>query len=387
VKDKLSAISIFLVVLTLIVNQPAAKDYIASFGIQQPVQNAHATKTYTVENSIDNCADFVRTHNTLTKTVAPCLDRPEYNEYSLLNRNDSNRVLVFGGAKGTGKSYLVQCMLQHVSGGVVLVETNPGEYKSPLTCQILKAMKFLEPPSADEDCMSALQDVLRRAALSLGRKPIIVIEAFTKASDVSEIYTPIRKITFDHPLACTALVLSDALASFSLKSSDRWDLFFVDEFTDAEANQYLDSRNCLTENATARAILLNTTTLGMNLDAFVQSKRSVEEFTRGLFLDAESLLSRLISSRNSDSMLSGAAFEKLVCMLLEDQYKDGVREKITNAFLAAPSKAAAVLKEAHAVLYHMPTKTYRFHTRTIRQAALEMREQKEICQAPNRSDM
>ena len=27
----------------------------------------------------------------------------------------------------------------------------------------------------------------------------------------------------------------------------------------------------------------------------------------------------------------------------------------------------------------MPTKTYRFHTRTIRQAALEMREQKEIC--------
>ena len=332
-KDKLSAISIFLVVFTLIVNQPAAKDYIASFGIQQPVQNAHATKTYTVENSIDNCADFVRTHNTLTKPVVPCLDRPEYNQYSLLNRNDSDQVLVFGGAKGTGKSSLVQCMLQNVSGGVILVETNPGEYKSPLTCQILKAMKFLEPPSADEDCMRALQEVLRRAAVCLGRKPIIVIEAYTTASDVSEIYTPIRKITFDHPLACTALVLSDALASFSLKSSDRWDLFFVDEFTDAEANQYLDSRNCLTENATARAILLNSTTLGMNLDAFVQSKRSVEEFTRGLVLDARSIIKDLITSRNSASELNGFAFEKLVCMLLEEQYKDGVSKEITAEFV------------------------------------------------------
>jgi hypothetical protein len=193
-------------------------------------------------------------------------------------------------------------------------------------------MKFFEPPSAKEDCMLALQQVLQKAAVCLGRKPSLVVEDFTKAHAVSEIFTPLRKIFFDQPLACTALVLSDALAAFSLKSSDRWDLFFIDEFTDAEANEYLDKRKCLVGNATARAILLNTTTLGMNLDAFLESKSSVEQFTRELIQRARSTLSHLINVKNSVAELSGPAFEKLVCMLLDDDYKDGVSKEIANEF-------------------------------------------------------
>ena len=301
--------------------------------IQQPVQNAHATKTFTIENSIENSADFVCTHSTLTKPVIPCLDRPQYDEYNLLYRNASDQVLVFGGAKGTGKSSLVQCMLQNVTKGVILIETDSGTGETPLACQILKAMKFLEPPSAKEDCMQVLQQVLQKAAVCLGRKPILVVEAFTKASDVAEIYTPLRKITFDHPLACTALVLSDALAAFSLKSNDRWDLTFVDEFTDAEANQYLDNRKCLVGNATARAILLNTTTLGMDLHAFVKSKKSVEQFARELVRRAVTVLANLINVKNHQvPELSGPAFEKLVCVLLGDEYKDGVPANIADEF-------------------------------------------------------
>lgn len=329
VKDKFTAFGAFLAICTLIANQPTAKDYIASFGIQQPVQNAHATKTFTIENSIENSADFVCAHNTLTKPVVACLDRPEYNGFSLLGRNSTRKVLVFGGAKGTGKSYQVQCMLQKVTAGVILIETNAGANQTPLSCQILKAMEFIEPPSAEEDCMRSLQKVLLRAGQCLGRKVILVVEAFTKASDVSEIYTPIRKITYDHPLATTALVLSDALAAFSLKSADRWDLLFVDEFTDAEANEYLDKRDCLVGNATARAILLNTTTLGMNLDAFVDSKQSVEEFSRNLLRHAGGVISNLRTVTNS----SWPAFEQLVCMLLEDEYKDGVSLQIANEFV------------------------------------------------------
>jgi len=381
-KDKLAAFGVLLAVCTFIANQPTAKDYIASFGIQQPVQNAHAMKTFTIENSIENSAHFVCTHNTLTKPVIPCLDRPQYDEYNLLNRNGSDQVLVFGGAKGTGKSSLVQCMLQNVTKGVVQIRTNVHvQNQTPLTCQILKFMKFIEPPSADEDCMLVLQDLLKRAADCLGRKAILVVEAFTRASDVSEIFTPLRKITFDHPLATTALVLSDALAAFSLKSDDRWDLTFVDEFTDAEAIQYLDNRKCLVGNATARTILLNTTTLGMYLHAFVQSNKSVEQFTRERLRHAGGVISSLINVDNTIPKLSGPAFQKLVCMLLEDEYKDGVSLQIANEFLAAPSKAAAILKEAHALLYHMPSETYRFHSRTIRQAALEMKAEKKICQA------
>jgi len=302
----------------------------------------------------------------------------------LLNRNGSDQVLVFGGAKGTGKSSLVQCMLQNVTKGVILIETNVHvQNQTPLTCQILKAMKFIEPPSADEDCMLVLQDLLKRAADCLGRKAILVVEAFTRASDVSEIFTPLRKITFDEKLATTALVLSDALAAFSLKSDDRWDLTFVDEFTDAEANQYLDNRKCLVGNATARTILLNTTTLGMHLHAFVQSNKSVEQFTRERLESAHSTISHLINVKNREGPeLSGPAFEKLVCMLLEDEYKNGVSLQIANDLLSIiPSKAAAILKEAHALLYHMPSETYRFHSRTIRQAALEMKAEKKICQA------
>ena len=313
--------------------QTALKElYTSSAVLLWPIHNGLQKLTRTIDNKIQLSADFVCTHNTLTKPVVPCLDRPQYDEYNLLNRNDSDQVLVFGGAKGTGKSSLVQCMLQNVTKGVILIETDSGTGETPLACQILKAMKFLEPPSAKEDCMLALQQVLQKAAVCLGRKPILVVEAFTRASDVAEIYTPLRKITFDHPLACTALVLSDALAAFSLKSNDRWDLTFVDEFTDAEANQYLDNRKCLVGNATARAILLNTTTLGMDLHAFVKSKKSVEQFARELVRRAVTVLANLINVDNSVFKLSGPAFEKLVCMLLGDEYKDGVPANIADEF-------------------------------------------------------
>jgi uncharacterized protein YfcZ (UPF0381/DUF406 family) len=275
-----------------------------------------------------------------------------------------------------------------------LVETDAGASGTSLSCQILKAMKFIDPPSADEDCMLALLGVLERAGNCLGRKVILVVEAFTRASDVSEIAAPLRKITYDHPLACTALILSDALAAFSLKPGDRWELFFIDEFTDAEANKYLDKRNCLVDNAAARATLLNATTCGMDLHAFFQSKQSVEQFTRELIQAARGSISDLINVKNPAVELSGEAFEKLVCMLLKDEYNDGVSKKIANKFdhifcfflyshcnrfLAAPADAATVLKKFHALLYHMPTQTYRLHSRTVRQAALEMFAEKKIC--------
>ena len=336
VKDKLTAFGAILAVCTLIANQPTAKDYIASFGIQQPVQNAHATKTFTTDNKIQLSADFVCTHNTLIRPDVPCLYRSEYNKYNPLNRNGSKRPLVFGGAKGTGKSFQVRCMLQNVTGGVIHIRTNAHvQNQTPLSCQILKAMNFIEPPSADEDCMNALRGVLIKAAVCLDRKPILVVEAATTSSDVSEIYTPIRDITYEDQVACTTLVLSDALAAFSLKPNDRWELIFVDEFTEEEANQYLDNRKCLMgkANVTARETLLNTTMRGADLDTFVDSTTSVEEFTRELISRAGTTIVRLINVKNHEvPELSGPAFEKLVCMLLEDKYKDGVHEQITDKF-------------------------------------------------------
>ena len=315
--------------------QTALKElYTSSAVLAWQIQNELQKLTLTIDNKVQLSANNVCMRSTLTKPDEPCLDRPQYDEYNLLGRNNSKHVLVLGGAKGTGKSSLVKCKLQDVTKGVILIETDPSTGQTPLACQILKATNFLAPPSAQEDCMLALQQVLQKAAVCLGRKVILVVEAFTgaRASDVTDIFTPLRKITYDHPLACTALVLSDALAAFSLKSSDRWDLVFVDEFTDAEANQYLDNRKCLDGNATARAILLNTTTRGMDLFAFVQSEKSVEEFTRELIIDARGTISHLINVRNSAAELSGPAFKKLVCMLLEDDYKDGVSTEIANEF-------------------------------------------------------
>jgi hypothetical protein len=98
----------------------------------------------------------------------------------------------------------------------------------------------------------------------------------------------------------------------------------------------LDSRNCLVHNATARALLINTTTLGAHLDAFVQSKQSVEQFTQDLMRQARGDVAFLIRVHSYVLELSGAAFEKLVCMLLEDRYKDGVAVELTLEFAERP---------------------------------------------------
>ena len=225
-------------------------------------------------------------------------------------------------------------MLQNVTGGVVQIRTDPVIQRESMYCQILEAMDFGDIPPTVPKCFETLQKVLLRSGQCLGRKPILVFEVYaTTISDVSDIYKPIRAITYDEKLATTALVLSDALAAFSLKSSDRWDLTFVDEFTDAEANEYLDNSKCLVGNATARAILLDATMRGMDLHSFAQSKKSVEEFTRELILFARITISNLVNVKNREvPELGGPAFEKLVCMLLEDKYKDGVSPEMTEKF-------------------------------------------------------
>jgi hypothetical protein len=143
-------------------------------------------------------------------------------------------------------------------------------------------------------------------------------------------------MTFDTKLACAALVLSDALASFSLNPNDRWELAFIDEFTEAEARQYLNNRDCLVHNATARAILLKPTTLGLDLHKFVQSNQSVEQFTQDLMGQAGGVVGCLVHHDSVRAKLAGLAFEMLVCMLLDDQHKDGVAVELTWEFAERP---------------------------------------------------
>ena len=143
---------------------------------------------------------------------------------------------------------------------------------------------------------------------------------------------------------------------------------------------YLDGRDCMLPahdkaNAQRRRELLK---LGGTRPALLRKVCDILRLARGREKLAAHL-SALVSSATVDiegllwdGRMFSSDFGRLMCALLNTTDLDGVPASAASEYLAPPTTVVESFKHNHAVVYHMPTRTYRFHSPAHRQAARSM---------------
>lgn len=73
-----------------------------------------------------------------------------------------------------------------------------------------------------------------------------------------------------------------------------------------------------------------------------------------------------------DGQTFSSDFGRLMCALLNATGFDGVPISAAREYLAPPTTVVESFERNHAVMYHMPTRIYRFYSPAHRQAARSM---------------
>ena len=209
-------------------------------------------------------------------------------------------------------------------------------------------------------------------------RPTIVVEIDRGTLDVlvREVAKVFKRLTVDLKAAHVILVLGDAIAAFALPNDpNRQTLVWVDDFTPDEAVTYLDGRGCMLPahdkaNAQRRRELLK---LGGTRPALLRKVCDILPAYREAHLSAKVSSATLdVEGLLWDGQTFSSDFGRLMCALLNATDLDGVPTSAARDYLAPPRTVVESFKRNHAVMFHMPTRTYRFHSPAHRQAARSM---------------
>ena len=266
----------------------------------------------------------------------------------------------------------------------------PGVLRVEMTSETdacIAIAKALRMPDVVSKAMTPtmLEDVLRKTVIAKGERPTIVAEFSrdAKSDKYGKMQVDVlKKMCADKKLVKVVIVLSDADAAFAMpKDSYRQNKIWVDDFNEVDAHTYLDNlgapelRDELFYQAGTRPLhLLRAAETGFT--EFI-------EFTQG---DAQKEIRALLHLEGPTEKSSGPAFKQLIIDLLEntrdgwslqgfDESAEnlGLPSSSTDEYLAAPDVVADLYKtKCHAVLYHQPSDTWRFHSTSHRRAAERM---------------
>jgi hypothetical protein len=222
--------------------------------------------------------------------------------------------------------------------------------------------------------------------------PTIVVELDRVTTDES-----VRTIARDIKLLCSdtrscrgVLVLSDALAAFAIPKDPRARFFWVDDFTEDLAHQYFDALNYLTDsshtsgscqgtefcpelsaNYSLRAKIFSTIgTRVSDLEYIVANTKSntdlIDSYISERISECKLTLKALFSHKGEPS---GADFKEAARLILKSPTKSVEAASLINNGLVKAAYAATVLKENHGLLFHIPSKHYRFYSKCHETAA------------------
>jgi hypothetical protein len=226
-----------------------------------------------------------------------------------------------------------------------------------------------------------------------GPKPVVVVDVNLPASSadlLKVVSTFAKSLTADGLVAHCLVVLSDARATFGLTvDENRRETLWVEDFTHAEAHMYFDNREFLcsgvTDNLLREKLFSQCGTRGALLrraadkgvDLLGAKIAEMKKF-------AENDILRLTTRGHSDPKQNGAAFAKLIRLLLATTDEIGVPEKLVDKYLPEPKETTKLLKENHALMFHLPSSSYRFYSPAHRHAAVEWAaENPEVCVLPH----
>jgi energy-coupling factor transporter ATP-binding protein EcfA2 len=306
----------------------------------------------------------------------------------------SQEYIVVIGPRGVGKSRVVDAVVAD-RPGVLLVDV--GESQSVVDA-IFSSLGENLVSDFPERSTNVLKDLFRRVALRHRRKhpaepdwvPTLVVEVRSGKDGramVHNVAPVIKSLNTDKRSCRVILVLSDADAAFGLPTDDdRQMLVWVDDFTSDEANQFFDNVGCLPLRQRFDA---NNTDLNDRLRRrwfeFVGTRPAALEFVANQLarvpvaslddrvdelidaqLEAATNLLRALFEQSASP--NGAQFRQLVELLLQAPDHAVGRAQLTGD-VALPDVATNVLKRYHALIYHIPSSSYRFYSPAFLHAA------------------
>jgi hypothetical protein len=308
---------------------------------------------------------------------------------SYLESRSGHGYMVVVGPRGGGKSTAAMEAVKGRAGTIgILVKEGTDTYKAITAAlyeseMITNATDILRTSNYEISNEDDLKSVIMKAVdMRLPHdpswRPTIVVEIDHGTLDVlvRDVAKVFKRLTVDLKAAHVILVLGDAIAAFALPNDpNRQTLVWVDDFTPDEAVAYLDGCGCMLPahdkaNAQRRRELLK---LGGTRPALLRKVCDILPAFR------EAHLSALVSSATVDiegllwdGRTFSSDFGRLMCALLNTTDLDGVPTSAAREYLAPPTTVVESFKHNHAVVYHMPTRTYRFHSPAHRQAARSM---------------
>ena len=282
---------------------------------------------------------------------------------------------VVEGPRGTGKTTGVLLALCGKPGVLRVKMTN----KDDACVAVAKALRM---PNADTMTQTRLEDVLRKTKKAKkGECPTIIAELVPDAKTHNFVHQVgvLKELCVDKRLVKVVIVLSDADAAFAMPEDfARQKRIWVNDFNEDDAHIYLDklgapqARNELFYEAGTRPMhLLAAAEKGFN--TFIALAQG----------EAEKKLDALLYMKGGEPGASAPGFTRLTIDLLENTSDGwslqgfdksaenlGLPRRSTLKYLASPQIVANVYKKnGHAVLYHQPSDTYRFHSTSHRRCA------------------
>ncbi len=318
---------------------------------------------------------------------------------SLIGHKGGQYVVVVG-PKGCGKSTLVQHVMASNPIGVIPVSMS-NEFKD-LYGAISVTLNSDEKTWNIKTLANLFNSTKTRARSSTGFSsdwvPTVVVELDRGTTDesVRNIARDIKLLCSDSGLCRGVLVLSDALAAFAVPKDPRVKFFWVDDFAEDLAHRYYDSLNFLVgpsevEDTCFRSSLAACPELSTNyslrskifstigtrvsdLRFLVENTREnislIETYLEEKIDDCETTLKSLFGHEGKPS---GANFEEVARSILKSPTKSVKMVSLDyKNGLVSPPNAATVLKNFHGLLYHIPSKSYRFYSRCHETAAKRM---------------
>jgi hypothetical protein len=183
------------------------------------------------------------------------------------------------------------------------------------------------------------------------------------------------------------MVLSDANAAFSLPPDEaRQEIIWVDDFSDAEANQFLDHANFLAGKTEKRneifarigtrpAVLAKMLDEG-NLHFLTAGEANVDAFVENVVYDAKATLGKLLSlkfSQVSSQILDTTInFKSIHEALLKTPTGVLAKNFEDDGATGIPEEVCVYMRKFHAFLYHYPSKQYRYAGKEYENAAREL---------------
>jgi hypothetical protein len=306
---------------------------------------------------------------------------------------------IVAGAHGTGKSRLVRELAMNLTGVVAVSYSDADFVGTSIGGLILADMtKSREHETSPAHVLTAVcKQASERRRLKDRSKPTwvptIIIELRSDIENqggVKAIAGIAKELGVDSHGLSVIVVLNDADAIFGLPDdTDRQNVIWVDDFSDGEAHSFLDELGALPLNKRfdANGTDMNASlrqrvfefvgTRAVDLVGLVDSLKivavdaiddHVEAWIGKELFDAQLTIGRMfaLADHRGDFDL------RIVVDALLKSRDQTIRSDELPGLLKEPKVVSEILKARHALLYHFPTATYRFHSRAFFHAAMRL---------------